>query len=272
MFKTIATTALFTASLFAQFPDMELKVKAELDSQMHLVSSSLSPGPTVSGAPYSAEETTTTTQMLFDGNRIVNTSTAKVFRDQQGRTRVERNLNNIGTLAAGVPSVSIVINDPVAGVHYNLQPQSKTGFKAALQTRGASPDITEAMRKLKLLAEDKEKARTVKGNPGPGTPIFEDLGDSDMAGVPVKGSRTTRVIPAGSTGNDRDISIVDERWYSSDLKINVMTRHSDPRSGETVFQVTNLTRSNPDSSFFQVPADYQIQEIKQDVIKVSKEE
>jgi hypothetical protein len=267
MLKTIASTTLFTTSLFAQ-PASDIQVKAELDSQMHLISSAGSPGLTVAGAPYSAEETTTT-QTLFDGNRIVHTSTSKVYRDQQGRTRVERNLTNIGNLATGFPSVSIVINDPVAGVRYNLQPESKTAFKKTAPNHGPSPEIAATIEKLKAEADELQKARA-KANPGPNKATYEDLGDSNMAGVPVKGTRTTHVIPAGSAGNDRDINIVEERWYSSDLKMNIMTKHSDPRSGETVFQVTNLTRSNPDPSLFQVPADYQIKDTQ--IIKLSAKE
>src|ERR1700730_11213438 len=41
----------------------------------------------VKGAPYSAQAVTEMTQILSDGNRIVNTSTAAVYRDGEGRTR-----------------------------------------------------------------------------------------------------------------------------------------------------------------------------------------
>lgn len=54
----------------------------------------------VAGAPYSADQTTTTTQTLADGNRIVQTSNSKVYRDQQGRTRLEHSLGNIGSLGS----------------------------------------------------------------------------------------------------------------------------------------------------------------------------
>src|SRR6266851_2765541 len=40
----------------------------------------------VKGAPYSAQAVTEMTQILSDGNRIVNTSSAAVYRDGQGRT------------------------------------------------------------------------------------------------------------------------------------------------------------------------------------------
>jgi hypothetical protein len=38
----------------------------------------------------------------------------------------------------------------------------------------------------------------------------------------------------------------------------VMTKHSDPRFGETVYRLTNISRTEPDASLFHVPADYKI--------------
>ena len=147
---------------------------------------------------------------------------------------------------------------------------------------GGSPNEAEMIMKMKKLV-DEQKIVTTHTRTESGTYTFttssdamsfktsgkrEDLGASNMAGVPVTGSRTTTVIPAGTMGNDRDITITEERWYSPDLKMNIMTKHSDPRMGETVFQVNNLTRSNPDPSLFQVPADYQIKEGPQTGLRV----
>jgi len=53
-------------------------------------------GKLVKGAPYSAQAITETTQTLGDGNRIVNKSTAAVYRDSEGRTRREQSLRAIG--------------------------------------------------------------------------------------------------------------------------------------------------------------------------------
>ena len=67
-------------------------------------------------------------------------------------------------------------------------------------------------------------------------------------------------IPAGQIGNQRDILVVDEVWYSPDLQMNVLTKHSDPRAGETVYRLINISRSEPDPALFQVPAGYTITE------------
>ncbi|HEX8686715.1 MAG TPA: hypothetical protein VF654_09435, partial [Pyrinomonadaceae bacterium] len=57
-------------------------------------------------------------------------------------------------------------------------------------------------------------------------------------------------------GNERAIQITSERWYSPELQVVVMTRHSDPRFGETTYRLTNVTRAEPDRSLFEVPAGY----------------
>ena len=43
--------------------------------------------------------------------------------------------------------------------------------------------------------------------------------------------------------------IVTERWYSPDLQMVVMTKRSDPRSGDTVFQMTSIARTEPAATF-----------------------
>lgn len=88
----------------------------------------------------------------------------------------------------------------------------------------------------------------------------EELGKQTVEGVEAEGSRTTTTIPAGAVGNEAPIQIVSERWYSPELQTVVMTRHSDPRFGETTFRLTNINRSEPARSLFEVPSDYTVKE------------
>jgi TonB family protein len=84
----------------------------------------------------------------------------------------------------------------------------------------------------------------------------ESLGKQNVEGVEAEGTRSTVTIPAGEIGNDRPIEIVSERWYSNELQTVVMTRHSDPRFGESTYRLTNIDRGEPAKSLFEVPADY----------------
>jgi len=86
----------------------------------------------------------------------------------------------------------------------------------------------------------------------------EALGKQMIEGVNADGSRVTTTLDAGAIGNDRPIQLVNERWYSSELQMVVMTKHSDPRTGEETFRLTNVSRSEPGADLFQVPPSYQI--------------
>jgi len=87
-------------------------------------------GQVIKGAPYSADAVTETIQTLGDGNRIVRNSSSKIYRDGAGRTRREQALSAVGPWAvSGDTPVMISISDPVSGVHYSLNPTTKTANK-----------------------------------------------------------------------------------------------------------------------------------------------
>ena len=88
----------------------------------------------VKGAPYSADMITETSQTLPDGNHIRQTSTAKIYRDAEGRVRDEQSLAGLGALAPSAGSEQVVfINDPVAGVSYALNVKERDGNITVLQ-------------------------------------------------------------------------------------------------------------------------------------------
>ena len=100
-----------------------------------------------------------------------------------------------------------------------------------------------------------------KTRPGAnGNEVKEELGKQIIEGVEAEGTRTTVTIPAGEIGNERAIEIVSERWYAPELQLVVMTRHSDPRFGETTYKLTNVNRTEPVKSLFEVPAGYTVKE------------
>ena len=88
----------------------------------------------------------------------------------------------------------------------------------------------------------------------------ESLGVQNIEGVDAEGSRTTTTIPAGSIGNEREIQVVYEKWYSKDLQVIVYSKHVDPRFGEQTYRLTNINRTEPPITLFSPPSDYQIVE------------
>ncbi|HTS59792.1 MAG TPA: hypothetical protein VMH03_19775 [Terriglobales bacterium] len=83
----------------------------------------------------------------------------------------------------------------------------------------------------------------------------EDLGVNDMQGLPVHGVREVQTIP-GENGENKEIVITDECWYSEDLRINMMIKHNDPRKGTVRLSVTQVTRTEPDPALFEIPEGY----------------
>ncbi len=81
-----------------------------------------------------------------------------------------------------------------------------------------------------------------------------------VEGVEAEGTRTVITIPAGQIGNERAIEIISERWYSDELAAVIMSRELDPRSGETRYRLTNLSRAEPPRALFEVPSDYTIED------------
>ena len=203
----------------------------------------------VKGAPYSAQAVTQFTQTLADGSHIQRTSTASVARDSEGRTRREPTIGAIGALeASGQSRKEVFIHDPVAGASYLLDPIAHTARQtpqAHTPNRTAAND-SQAHERHARYAEHNASIKT------------EDLGTQTMEGLTVQGKRITRTIAAGQIGNEHALEVVTEIWYSPDLQATVMSTTNDPRTGQTVYKLTNVTRAEPDASLFQVPADYKV--------------
>lgn len=217
-------------------------------------------GEVVTAAPYTATATTESTQVLADGNRIVNKTSSFVARDSQGRTRRETDLRRIGTMQVDSPK-TVFINDPTTHTQYIFTPGGEaTKVVRSQGTWKEGPQIIdlrgqrEQRLKEKVIVnmqgahegqQSKESNEQVK---------HEDLGTQTIEGVSAQGKRETVTIPAGQIGNERPIEIVTETWFSPELHTMVLRKHSDPRMGDSTYRLTDIKRNEPDASLFQPPA------------------
>jgi hypothetical protein len=237
--------------------------------------------PGVTGAPYSAEQIQEHVQTLNDGTHITQTQfRIKTYRDSQGRTRTERPMF-MGSSEPDSPMV-VQISDPVAGVQYTLDPQNKVAHRSVARTpaqgivapNGASVSFSPGLVSVPppppppaaaagVYSQTITSSR-VQGVAGSGIPPLsrnfaeEKLPPQTIEGVLAEGVRRTTTIPTGAQGNDRPFNIVSETWTAPDLKLMVLSKNDDPRSGESVTKLMNISRNEPDPTLFQPPADYQI--------------
>jgi hypothetical protein len=215
-------------------------------------------GKVVTGAPYSAQAVTQFNQTLADGNHIQRTNTASVARDSQGRTRTERSVGAIGPLAgSGSASKAVFINDPVGGMSYMLDASSHTARQLPGMAR-RSRKVADSGAQVKT-----ESAGAMIKQRGMANVKTDDLGTQVIDGLAVQGKRITRTVLAAQAGSERDIEVVTETWTSPELQMVVMSKTSDPRFGDSIYKLTNISRAEPDPALFTVPSDYQVQQGRQ---------
>jgi hypothetical protein len=224
----------------------------------------------VKGAPFSADIVTESIQTLADGNRIVQRSSTRMYRDGEGRVRREE--------ARGTESPFVSITDPVGGVSYSLDPVKRVArqapYRAGFMTVQLEKAVhqlsmrvsTDAAEKLKVLAAPKqeierkiEEGKIFRGSIERGVSEqvnVEQLPARNIEGVRAEGTRRTTTIAAGAIGNELPIEIVSEEWTSPDLNVLVMTERRDPRLGTSTYRLENIIRVEPDRYLFEVPSDY----------------
>jgi hypothetical protein len=220
-------------------------------------SSDVLAGPVVTDSPFSADAITTVTQVLGDGTRIEQTTTARFYRDRAGRVRREQTILGLGGLNAGGNMQTITIApDPTNGTAFTLDPMTRTARRVpriaiplaanmVFQTNGGTVFV---------------RGRT--GGPPLGaagsSPTEEILGTRQFETVKALGRKTTSVIPTGQIGNDRPIEVTDERWESPELRMLIYSRNSDPRTGVVEYRLTNINRAEPPADLFTIPSDYSV--------------
>src|ERR1700682_1576121 len=211
----------------------------------------LHPGKVVKGAPFLATADSDTTQTLQDGTTIHRTTSSTLYRDGQGRVRREVSLSGFGPLqASGKPHTMITIGDPVADVHYFLDPEKRVAHKMTPHKGGKGGVLSDG----KAQAFEQKMQQRMAKEEASGEIKKESLGTQPINGVNAEGTRITRTIPAGQIGNDKPIQILFERWYSPDLQIVVKSTRTDPRFGTTTYTLTNVQRAEPAAALFTAPS------------------
>lgn len=208
----------------------------------------LPPGPVLTGMPVSYQGSSQQSQTLADGTRISRkTGTSSFYRDSVGRIRWERSMFGPGPSRPSPILDQIEILDPVAGVQYIINPQKHMAYRYPYAAR-PEPERRPPSTPPPLPPPNPDRPQISR----------QSLGTQVMEGVTVEGQRITTTYPVGYMGNDRPFSRTCDEWRAPDLRITVLYSCTDPRSGDSETRLTNIIRSEPDPSVFQVPSDYTI--------------
>ena len=234
----------------------------------------------VKNEPYQAQAVTEMKQTLADGSHIVQTTTATVARDSDGRTVRVQKLGTMGPWKSadssqGNSQTLTTIFDPVAKEHIDYMSDSKIAHVLLMPSL---PPGAIGGTERGFSVSGAGQGAVVQGFAIPAQPVLpqmskgtepktESLGTRTIEGVRVTGTRSTNTIPAGTIGNDRDLGITRETWYSPELKLVIESTQSDPRFGQTTYTLENIQQGSPDVTLFQVPANYAIDKIVPKVVK-----
>jgi hypothetical protein len=192
----------------------------------------------VRGAPFVAVAISETVQVLSDGSHVTRKRTARVYRDGEGRVRVQFG-RDVGKGEA------YTLYDAVTGATYMVS----STRRVALQL--SSPVADASIRRAKIITPQSppEDIKTVVGE------TIEPLGTRIIEGVKAEGVRVTSPVPTKVGG------VVYERWYSHELRRDVLIKLSDPRFGEAVYRLTDVMLTEPPADLFTIPAGYTVKPV-----------
>ncbi len=261
-------------------------------------------GRAVKGAPYSAEIISEQQQTLADGNQIVNKSSSMSYRDSAGRTRQEtRDASGavrVVTINDSVQGITYILHPEQKtatkiGPRGDLERAARNQAREALRREGGERVIIKRVEReldgparqrihenVRIQVEKNLAGRPAMERIGPmiagafgdmkwaSKATVKDLGTRDIEGIKAQGKSKSYEIPAGEIGNRNPIVVASESWYAPELQVTLMTRRSDPRTGERSWRMAAIKRDEPAAALFAVPSDYTVKDVLSQVRKVEK--
>ena len=194
-------------------------------------------------APFHAVVKVARAIVQADGSVLKLKTTREIGRDSRGRIHTESRSMVPFSSNQAPQIVRIHLFDPETRTSIMLDPQARTFSSMTVN----HPPATVPPRLIYA-------SPTGGALPPNEFTKEEDLGMREMEGGPVHGVREIQTIPAENGG--KEIVVTDEYWYSDDLRINLEIVHNDPRTGSVTMTVTQVTRSEPDATLFEIPDGY----------------
>jgi len=198
----------------------------------------------VPGAPFSGAVEILSKQSLPDGSVDTRRTINHIARNSSGVIYNERRKLEPPGFQGEPRILSSHIYDPQTRLSTFLTPQTHIARQMVLP---APPQAPANSTPNTAIAPANAQSRST-----------QDLGTETVAGLLLHGTRKLRRVPATLSGTGHEITITDDYWYSDDLKVYLVLRHNDPRTGEQIVGIIKVNRQEPDPSTFPIPPAYKI--------------
>ena len=200
----------------------------------------------IPGAPFYAEAEQDMVQVLKDGSPFHRKTAALIARDSQGCIRNERHEVLPASATRKPVILSVHFYDPQTRLNTFLNPLTHIATQRILPNPPSTePPANGWVHVVSALSSI------------PNLKV-EDLGASVIDGIDVHGYRRVLTIPAKASGTDLPVVVSDEIWYSEQLRINLLTKQNDPRTGQLTLTVTKINVNEPDPDLFAIPPEYKL--------------
>jgi hypothetical protein len=231
----------------------------------------------VKGKPFSAQQQW---EQTWTHRNTSAPSSARIYRDSAGRTRREWPVFPLSP----DPPIVVEILDPVVGCQYTVDTQNHIAHRVKAMPfpeNAATGELTPERAALLRNSMEfhplpppppplpgSEAARSMEGHGesvsitayprGSKNVTEETLGTQRIEGVLAQGYRSTTLMPSRTGDDALTVPYVYESWFSPEIEELVLRKTSDPRTGQSIHQLTHIVVGEPDPAFFRVPADCQI--------------
>jgi hypothetical protein len=193
------------------------------------------------GLPFTGSETIVRLRTLPDGASITSTLTAKKVRDSQGRIYDERHHFTGGDVDSQKTLYQFQILDPTTHTRTDCIVATKQCVVTPYH-----PRLTFAQMPVGTF----DNGRRVGSREALGEKMIDDLNTI--------GTRESVTLAPGTIGNDKQVTLSRDFWYSPELKTNLQVIRNDPRDGVITLSLVIQSRTEPDPSSFAVPAGYRV--------------
>jgi hypothetical protein len=198
----------------------------------------------IPNAPFSGTVRVERTDIQPNGKTLQLWSEREIARDNEGRIYNELR-PFVPTTTKTVPDAIVIhLYDPQNRMTEYLYPEQKT-YRMMILNRPPKTDTP-----------DDFASPTGAAAPPSEFTRREDLGYRTITGLQVHGVRVTQTLAAAESGTGQEVAVTNEYWYSEALRLNLATKHNDPRSGGVTMTVTKIEHGEPSAALFGVPAGY----------------
>jgi hypothetical protein len=199
-------------------------------------------------APFTLTLETEWVRPLGDGGSMTVVNKRKIARDAAGRLYEERWFLVPKSENVGSQMTTIQIADPNAHTLYNC---FFVGPKKNVCELGGYASTEPAV-------DTSEKDVNGELPDNQGSFSHKYLGKQIICGVETVGVKDSTYYNPGVFGNDRQMTVERESWYSPHLDLNLLSIRSDPRTGKQTFTATEVTMGEPDVALFELPAGFTV--------------